>query len=163
MRVRRVGAPYAPHFAWFLHGFCMNIETCHFDMLVFCTVLHGFCMWNSLFFSHVEQLVFLHDMWNSLHVFLHDTNSFFRMTRTACTVLHGFCMHVAQPRAPPPVFFLSGCRRSDILENLAVGRRGGAERAPVTKCAEQAQCRAGTVPSGHLTKRAEQAQCRAGT
>ena len=39
-----------------LHGFCMNIETCHFDMLVFCTVLHGFCMWNSLFFSHVEHL-----------------------------------------------------------------------------------------------------------
>ena len=75
--VRRAGAPYAPHFAWFLHGFCMNIETCHFDMLVFCTVLHGFCMWNSLFFFHT---------WNSLRVFLHDTNSFFCMTRgTACT------------------------------------------------------------------------------
>ena len=102
-------------------------------------------MWNSLFFSHVEQLVFLHDMWNSLHVFLHDTNSFFCMTRgTACAVLHGFARHVAQPRAPPPVFFLSGCRRSDILENLAVG--GGAVPSGhlVTKCAELAQCRAGT-------------------
>ena len=118
MRVRRVG--------WFLHGFCN--------------------MWNSLFFvwflQHVEQLVVcmvLHDMWNSW---------FFCMTRgTACfflhdtwNSLHGFACHVAcgSPQSAPLFFFLSGCRRSDILENLA-------------------------VPSGHLTKCAEQARCRAGT
>ena len=116
--VRRVGAPYAPHFAWFLDGFCMNIETCHFDMFVFCTVLHGFCMWNSLFFSHVE------------HIFLHHTNSFFCITRTAC-FLHGFCMTcVAQPRASPLFFFLSGCRVGSSWRTW--------RRALVTKCAERA-------------------------
>ena len=36
VRVRRVGAPYAPHFAWFLHGFC-NM----WNSLLFCTVLHA--------------------------------------------------------------------------------------------------------------------------
>ena len=62
----------------------MNIETCHFDMLVFCTVLHGFCMWNSLFFSHVEQL-FLHDT-NSLFFarFLHVEQLVFFTRGTAC-------------------------------------------------------------------------------
>ena len=74
--VRRVGAPYAPHFAWFLHGFCMNIETCHFDMLVFARFCTVFACGTACFFH----------TWNSLHVFLHDTNSFFCMTRgTACT------------------------------------------------------------------------------
>ena len=76
MRVRRVGAPYAPHFAWFLHGFCMTCGTACF--------LHGFAwllhdMWNSLFFLHDmwNSLFFLHDTWNSLF-FLHDTwNSLF--------------------------------------------------------------------------------------
>ena len=132
VRVRRVGAPYAPRFAWFLHGFLQHVE-----QLVFCMVfatcgtacfLHGFCMtcgtacflhdmWNSLFFCNMwNSLFFLHDTWNSLHVFSHGF---------ACHV------HVVQPQSAPPVFFLSGCRRSDILENLAVG--GGA------------------VPSGHLT------------
>ena len=74
MDVRRVGAPYAPHFAWFLHGFCMNIETCHFDMLVFARFCTVFACGTACFF-HTWNI--LHDMWNSLHVFLHDTNSFF--------------------------------------------------------------------------------------
>ena len=30
VRVRRVGTPYAPHFAWLLHGFCMTCETACF-------------------------------------------------------------------------------------------------------------------------------------
>ena len=37
-----------------LHGFCMNIETCHFNMLVFCTVLHGFCTWNKQLFCMTQ-------------------------------------------------------------------------------------------------------------
>ena len=80
---------------------------------LFCTVLHAvFCM-------TCGTACFLHDTWNSL---------FFCMTcGTACTF---FCtvLHVVQPQSAPPVFFLSGCRRSDILENFA--RRGGAEQAP---------------------------------
>ena len=73
----------------------------------------------------MEQLVFLHDTWNSL---------FFCMTRGTArtvfrTVLH---VHVVQPHGgPPPLFFScqAAVRRSDILENFAQ-RRGGAERAP---------------------------------
>ena len=72
----------------------------------------------------------------------------------------------------PPLFFScqAAVRRSDILEKLVVGGGAvpsghltnvlsghGAERAP------NYMCRAGTVPSGHLTKCAERAQCRAGT
>ena len=148
-----------------------------------CTVLHGFCMWNSL-----------HDT-NSLHVFLHDTNS-----------LHGFARFSHDMwlnPVPLPCFFPV---RPYVGSSWSwrTPRQGGAERAPinvpsrhsaelalVTKCAERAraeqapQCRAGTcrkvgtpvpswhrgggavpsghVPSWHLTKRAEQAQCRAGT
>ena len=65
--------------------------------------------------------------------FLHDTR----------TVLHVMCMWF-NPKVPPLFFSCQAAvRRSDILENLAVG--GGA------------------VPSGHLTKCAEQARCRAGT
>ena len=38
--VQRVGTPYAPHFAWFLHGFCMTCGTaCFLQQLVFCMVL----------------------------------------------------------------------------------------------------------------------------
>ena len=74
-----VGAPYAPHFAWFLHE----------------------------------------------HVF--------------CTVLHGFCMTCGFTPCPSPLFFsCQAAVRRFILENLAVGRQGGAERALVTKCAKRA-------------------------
>ena len=58
MDVQRVGTPYAPHFAWFLHGFCM------WNSLFFAWFLHD--MWNSLFFAW-----FLHDMWNSLFFWQH--------------------------------------------------------------------------------------------
>ena len=136
---RSVRAAFCMVFAWFLQHveqlvFCMVFATCG-TACFFAWFLHD--MWNSLFFCMTcGTACFLHDTWNSLHGF-------------ACHV------HVVQPRAPPPCFFLSGCRRSDILVNFA--RRGGAERAP------NQTCRAGTLPSGHLTKRAEQAQCRAGT
>ena len=40
---------------------------------------------------------------------------------------------------PLPLFFSCQAVRRFILENLAVGRRGGAERALVTKCAERAR------------------------
>ena len=45
VRVRRVGAPYAPHLAWFFAWFLQHVEQLAF--------LHGFAR-------------FLHDMWNSL-------------------------------------------------------------------------------------------------
>ena len=73
MDVRRVGAPYAPHFAWFLHV----------EQLVFCN------MWNSLFFAWFWHDMILHDM--ILHdMILHGM------------ILHGFCtffrtvLHVAR-------------------------------------------------------------------
>ena len=83
MDVQRVGTPYVPHFAWFLHGFCMwnSLRVFLHDT----NSLHGFAR-----FLHVEQLArFLRDT-NSLHGFarfLHDTNS-----------LHGFArfLHVEQ-------------------------------------------------------------------
>ena len=130
VRVRRVGAPYAPHFAWFLHGFCMNIETCHFDMLVFCTVLHGFCMWNSLFFFHT---------WNSLCFCMTcgTACTFFCMTRTACTVLHGFCMTCGSTPCPP-CFFPVRLPWSDTHARPSLRR---------TTC----RSGGGAVPSGHLT------------
>ena len=102
--------------------------------MVFCN------MWNSLFFAwflqHVEQLVCLHDTWNSLHGFA--------------------CLHVMwfnPVELPLPLFFpvrlhVSGVGPGEL--RWEAGRH-------LTKCA------AGTVPSGHLTKCAEQARCRAGT
>ena len=117
-------------------------------------------------FLHVEQLVFLHGFARFLHVeqlvFFHTWNCFFCMTRTAC--FFAFCMwnrrffsHVEQLvflhdmwncKAPPCFFSCQAAVRGFILENLAVGRRGGAERA----LAGGAECRAGTsnsVPSRH--------------
>ena len=130
VRVRRVGTPYAPHFAWILHGFCMNIETCHFDMLVFARFCTVFACGTACFFSH-EQL-FLHDMWNSLHVFLRDTNSFFCMTRTACTVLHGFLHDMWLNPVPLPLFF--SCQAARVrCRSWRTWRSGG-----------------GAVPSGHV-------------
>ena len=58
---------------------------------------------------------------------------------------------MAQPQSAPLFFSCQAVRRF-ILENLAVGRRGGAERALVTNSAERA-----------LVGSAERAQCRAGT
>ena len=125
--VQRVGTPYAPHFAWFLHGFCMwNSLRVFLHDTNSCTVFTVFACGTACTF-------FLHDT-NSLHGFarfLHDTNSlhgFARflhveqlarfctvfacgtacMTRTACTVLHGFRMTCGSTPCPSPVFFLSG-------------------------------------------------------
>ena len=89
----------------------------------------------------------LHDT-NSLHVFLHDTNS-----------LHGFARFSHDMwlnPVPLPCFFPV---RPYVGSSWSwrTPRQGGAERAPIT------------VPSGHsaeralVTKCAEQAQCRAGT
>ena len=61
--VRRVGAP-SPHFAWFVHGFCM---------------------WNSLFFATCGTACFFAWFWHDmiLHgMILHGFCTFFR------TVLH---------------------------------------------------------------------------
>ena len=76
-----------------------------------CTVLHGFCMWNSL-----------HDT-NSLHVFLHDTNS-----------LHGFARFSHDMwlnPVPLPCFFPV---RPYVGSSWSwrTPRQGGAERAPIT-------------------------------
>ena len=39
-----------------LHGFCMNIETCHFDMWFFARFCTVFACGTACSFSHVEQL-----------------------------------------------------------------------------------------------------------
>ena len=73
-------------------------------------------------------------------VFLHDTNSLHGFARFCtvlhfarfCTVLHGlrFLHDMWLNPVPLPLFFSCQAVRRFILENLAVGRRGGAERAP---------------------------------
>ena len=133
-----------------LHGFCMTRTAC--------TVLRGFCMWNSLhgFCMTRTACTVLRGfcMWNSLHGFC--------MTRTACTVLHVMWLNPV----PLPCFFpvrpYVGSSWRTSLRGRAVpsGHLGSAERALVTS---------GHVPSWHsaeralVTKCAELAQCRAGT
>ena len=95
MDVQRV-APHAPHFAWFLHGFCM------WNSLFFARhdtwnslFFAWFCMWNSLFFAR-------HDTWNSLFFawFWHDMILHDMILHGM--ILHGFCtffrtvLHVAR-------------------------------------------------------------------
>ena len=117
----------------------------------FCMVFACFfCnMWNSLFFAwflqHVEQLVFLHDMWNSLF-FCNMWNSLFFLHDT-WNSLHGFaCLHVMwfnPVELPlPPVFSCQAARVRCRSWRTSVG--GGAVSGHLTKCAEQARCRAGT-------------------
>ena len=100
------GTPYAPHFAWFLHGFCMwNSLFLRVEQLArfFRTVLHGFCMTCG------------------------TACTFFR------TVLHGFCTFFSHDMCmwlnpvPLPLFFPV---RPYVGSSWRTWRQGGAERAP---------------------------------
>ena len=107
------------HDMWNCTFFCMTRTAC--------TVLHGFCMWNSLFF------------------FTRGTAcTFFCMTRgTACTVLHGFAchVHVVQPQSAPCFFLV---RLPYVGSSWRTSQGGAVPSGHLGKCAEQARCRAGT-------------------